>query len=319
MESPLASPALIGLDWGTSSLRAYLMDASGRVVDDRTEPWGIMQLGARSFSEATQQITREWAGAGEVAIIASGMVGSAQGWMQAPYCPVPAGPSEIASALVRVPHANVHIVPGVAQHGNADVMRGEETQIIGALSGHPSLHDGSRVVCPGTHSKWVTITEGRIVGFATYMTGELYSVLMTHSILGRAGRGAADSAAIANAAFVRGVRYARYANRDSASLIFSARARVLLGEISADDVAEYLSGVLIGSEVRDGLAHGAAPAALIGDRSLCARYAAALGEFDVDDVVVIDGSAARGLWQIALAAALVTTSAGVSSHTSGAR
>jgi 2-dehydro-3-deoxygalactonokinase len=302
-----ASPALIGLDWGTTSLRAYLIDVAGSVMAERAEPWGIMRLGDRDFSRARSEITTQWAHAGELPVIACGMVGSALGWVEVPYCTAPAGALEIGTALVGVPGTNVHIVPGVSQYANADVMRGEETQIIGALSLHDELERDSRVVCPGTHSKWVTLRNGRIDSFTTYMTGELYAVLTAHSILGRLARNAVTlTRDVADDAFRIGVRTARDSDRDSAALLFSARARVLLGEVRPEASLDYLSGVLIGGEVRDGLNTGAPPAALIGDAALCVRYVDTLREFNVADTRVIAQSAPAGLWRIAESAGLCT-------------
>ena len=298
-------PALIGLDWGTTTLRAYLMSANGRVMDQRAEPWGIMQLGERDFARANRDITGPWQAAAGLPVIASGMVGSAQGWIEAPYCTAAAGATELAKHLIVIPGADIHIVPGVAQRAQADVMRGEETQVIGAVSMHPQLRRDSLVICPGTHSKWVRIRDARISAFTTYMTGELFSVLSAHSILGRlAGAAATPTSSVAADAFVLGVRTARDSARDTSSLLFSARARVLLGELAAEASLEYLSGLLIGNELRSALAAGPAPDALIGDVPLCARYARALGEFDLCNVPVIDGSAPRGLWEIAKAAEL---------------
>lgn len=309
-----ASPALIGLDWGTSSLRAYLMDASGTVIGERSEPWGIMHLGDRDFARAHRDVTSHWPEADDLPVIACGMVGSAQGWLETPYCPAPAGAAELARSLSTVPGTRVHVVAGVAQRAKPDVMRGEETQIIGALSRHARMARDCRVVCPGTHSKWVTVRHGHIAAFTTYMTGELYAVLTEHSILGRFARGRIEpDPADASDAFRLGVRTARDSEHDSASLLFSARARVLLGDVRPDASLAYLSGVLIGSEVRSGLSGEGAPAALLGDPELCSRYADALREFDVVDVELIAESAPRGLWDIATAAQLCSTSTPLSS------
>jgi 2-dehydro-3-deoxygalactonokinase len=305
MESAaLASPALIGLDWGTSSLRAYLIDGHGAVLGERDEPWGIMHLGDRDYVRACGDITAQWKGAAALPMIACGMVGSAHGWVETPYCPAPAGAAALANSLTTVTGTNVHIVAGIAQHGDADVMRGEETQIIGARSLHARLAHDARVVCPGTHSKWVTVRNGDIDAFTTYMTGELFAVLSAHSILGRFARDTGMSDNSGTDAFRLGVRTARNSKRDSAALLFSVRARVLLGELQPEQSLNYLSGVLIGSELRSGLTDHAAPTALIGAPALCALYMQALREFDVPDVLVIDQSAPRGLWQIATAAGL---------------
>ena len=310
MESAASAlPALIGLDWGTSSLRAYLMDANGTVIGERSEPWGIMHLGDRDFAGAHREVIGQWTEADDLPVIACGMVGSAQGWVEAPYCPAPAGAEDLARSLTIIPGTRVHIVAGVAQRGQPDVMRGEETQIIGALSRAARMAQECRVVCPGSHSKWVTVRNGHIAAFTTYMTGELYSVLSEHSILGRFAHGRTPpDPADASDAFRLGVQTARDSEHDSASLLFSARARVLLGGVRPDASLAYLSGVLIGSEVRSGLSGEVAPEALIGAPALCSRYADALREFDVVDVDLVGDSAARGLWAIATEAQLCSTS-----------
>ena len=300
--------ALIALDWGTTMLRAFLVDAAGVVSAERAEPWGIMQVAHRDFAGACRDITIQWSTATELPIIASGMIGSANGWMDAPYRPTPAGAEELASALVQVAGTKLHIIPGVSQqHGSVDVMRGEETQAIGALSLVPSLGDGALLVFPGTHSKWVRIRDHRIVSFSTYMTGELYGVLRTHSILGRLADGTTHvlSTDEGDAAFALGVTTARDSTRGTEALLFSARARVLLGNLRAAASLDYLSGLIIGGELRDALGDAMAPDALVGDAALCARYMAALALFGIPDVPRIDRAAPTGMWQIAHAAGLI--------------
>ena len=188
------SANLVALDWGSSSLRAYLLDESGRILDRRAEPWGILQLPDRDFRGAFHRITEGWSTvARPLPAIASGMIGSAQGWVEAPYVDLPAGAEQLARQLAPVPDTPLRIVPGLAQRGaSPDVMRGEETQIVGALAAEPDLADGL-VLLPGTHSKWVRLAGGRVREFTTYMTGELFAVLRAHSILGRlASAGAED-------------------------------------------------------------------------------------------------------------------------------
>ena len=149
------APGLVALDWGTTSLRAYLLAADApAVLDERTEPWGIMRLPGGDFAAAFEALTgpwrRRWPG---LAAVAAGMVGSAQGWVEAPYRACPAGAEELAAALVPVPGGLLHVVPGVARWGDRpDVMRGEETQVIGALAVHPALAARARLVLSGTHA-----------------------------------------------------------------------------------------------------------------------------------------------------------------------
>lgn len=293
-------PRLIALDWGTSALRAYLLGAGGEVLERRAEPSGILNVPGRDFAAVYDAITASWRSKHpDLPAIASGMIGSAQGWIEAPYADVPADIETVARALAVVPDVGLRIVSGLAQRGRApDVMRGEETQLFGAMAAVPALAGGGLVVLPGTHSKWARVARGRIEGFTTYMTGELFAVLSRHSILGRLGDvTTADDAS--DPAFVRGVRHARDTRSALANLVFSARSAVLVGDLPPADSFAYLSGVLIGDEVRAGVATGDRPRALVGEPALCDRYAAALGEFGVDDVAILGDTGSSGLWEIA--------------------
>jgi len=292
---------LIALDWGTTSLRAYLLGDAGMVLERRAEPLGILNVIDRDFAGVLASITDRWRGENpELPAIASGMIGSAQGWIEAPYVGVPADLSAVAGGIVMVPGSGLAVVPGVAQRGaSPDVMRGEETQIFGALAERPELGRLATLVMPGTHSKWVRVADGGISRFTTYMTGELFAVLRGHSILGRLATGAPPPDGAPSSAFGRGVRHAAGASEGLAALIFSARSGVLVGDLPASESLEYLSGLLIGDEVRAGLAGGERPDAIIGEPSLCVRYAAALAELGVHDVTVLDDAAPAGLWSIA--------------------
>jgi 2-dehydro-3-deoxygalactonokinase len=291
---------LVALDWGSTSLRAYLLGDGGRILDRRAEPWGILHLPAGDFRAAFDRITAGWSTVSNpLPAIASGMIGSAQGWMEAAYVDLPAGAPQLARRLASVAGTTLRIVPGLAQRGaSPDVMRGEETQIVGALAADPSLVD-ALVVLPGTHSKWVRLAGGRIREFTTYMTGELFSVLRAHSILGRLASGGADEPEPDSAAFARGVSAAQRSADGLGSLLFSARASVLVGDLPAASSLEYLSGLLIGDELRAGLAKGGRPAALIGDPALCARYVAALEQMGLAEVPILADAAPIGLWTIA--------------------
>jgi 2-dehydro-3-deoxygalactonokinase len=295
-----SSGRLVALDWGSSSLRAYLLGERGRIVDRRAEPWGILQLPEGDFRGAFDRITADWRTVSNaLPAIASGMIGSAQGWVAAPYVDLPAGAEQLARRLASVPGTALRIVPGLAQIGaSPDVMRGEETQIVGALAADPGLAD-ALVVLPGTHSKWVRLAGGRIREFTTYMTGELFSVLRAHSILGRLAKARADEPEPDSAAFARGVAAAQRSAGGLGPLLFSARASVLVGDLPAESSLEYLSGLLIGDELRAGLAKGGRPTALIGDPVLCARYVAAFDQFGMAEVPVLADAAPMGLWAIA--------------------
>ena len=308
-------PRLIGLDWGTSSLRAYLLADAETVVEARCRPWGIMHTPPGGFAAAFHDTVGDWRAAYRaVPAIASGMIGSTQGWAQAPYCACPAGPHELASALTPVVMGTddvLYIVPGIEQHGDApNVMRGEETQIAGALALNDALHDQSLLVLPGTHSKWVAVRDGRVEHFDTYMTGELFATLRDHSILGRPAQEAGTSQLPSWTTFARGVEVAREAGECGISpKLFLTRALVVQGKLDATDSLDVLSGVLIGEELRSAIVATPHKApALIGDAALCERYQRAFAVFGVPNVQFIRGVAPAGLWQIAMLAGLLPVS-----------
>ncbi len=303
---------LLALDWGTSSLRAHLLGEGGALLAEREQPWGIMHLPEGGFHAALHGIAGDWLSLG-LPIIASGMVGSAQGWREAPYVDLPAGADTLAQSLTAFDVGDglkLHIVPGV-RHARPDVMRGEETQCIGALALMPALAPRSTLLLPGTHSKWLRLEAGRIADFQTFMTGELYALLAEHSILGRPARAALRlGEAAAPEAFDRGVAAVRAQGAGGASeLLFTTRALVLAGRLNAADSLEYLSGLLVGEELRCALGSvdmRDAPLALIGAAALCQRYRRALALWQVRDVPAVEAAAPVGLWSIAKRAGLVT-------------
>jgi 2-dehydro-3-deoxygalactonokinase len=307
---PLSTaPSLIALDWGTTSLRAYQLGSVGEVLQTRTEPWGVMHVTPGDFPRVFDAMTSEWRKRWpDLNVIAAGMVGSSAGWTDLPYSPCPVGVEELADSVASVENGIVHIVPGVAIFGDTpNMMRGEETEIVGVLELHPELAEESLLVLPGTHSKWVRVSRGRIVDFSTCITGELFALLRDHSILGRAARDTTHvpDRATVEAAFARGVLAARGATAGIAPLLFSARAMVLARRVEPEASLEYLSGLLIGDEIRAGLSGGARPSALVGDPVLCARYVAALRLFGAPQLPVYEGTAAYGLWEIARRAGLL--------------
>jgi 2-dehydro-3-deoxygalactonokinase len=242
---------MIGVDWGTTSFRAFRMARDGTIRDRRTGPRGILNVPDNRFADTLRDEIGPWLAVGEDHVLLSGMIGSRQGWKEAPYLPCPAGAPELAAALVEIEFdwAQVKLVPGLSatdEAGVAEVMRGEETQVFGVLR----MMGGSGLAClPGTHSKWVRVAADRIVGFTTHMTGEAFGALRGHTILGRMMReGPADGAP-----FDAGVRR----SADAGGLlhhIFGARAEVLAGRLAETEAAAYLSGILIGHEVRSALA-----------------------------------------------------------------
>lgn len=270
------TPALITCDWGTSSLRAYLMAADGGMLASRASGQGIMALGGASFPEVLAAIAGDWTRAhGPLPVLLSGMVGSRQGWVEAPYARCPAGLPDLAAALAEVPaqpgFGPVAIVPGVLKDDDAvpDVIRGEEVEVLGALA-RLGISDGLFVL-PGTHSKWVRMEAGRITTFATYMTGEVFAALRGHTILGRMMEEGAFSAE----GFRRGVDAAAALQGPGALLgrLFSLRALGLTGRLDGADSADMLSGLLIGAELRD--ASAGEPFTLVANPALAARYAEA--------------------------------------------
>jgi len=299
---------LLALDWGTSSLRAGLLGASGQVLEARHRPWGILHLPEGGFAAALQGIAGDWlAATPSLPAIAAGMVGSAQGWREAPYAEVPADAAALAGRLLRfeaLPGVVLHIVPGVRRGGERpDVMRGEETQIVGLLG--PQACADARLVLPGTHSKWVKVDAGRIVDFRTYMTGELFALLREHSILGRPAR-EAGAGEPSDETFDAGVAAVRDGGPAGATaLLFSARTRVLAGQLPAAHSLDYLSGLLVGEELRCALPEAGDEAIrLVGEAALCARYRRALWLFGRSALVAGADAAAQGLWQIARRAGL---------------
>jgi 2-dehydro-3-deoxygalactonokinase len=318
-----STAALIALDWGTTALRAYLLDAHGAVLDTRASSAGIMNLPRPAAEGGFDIVFDETCGAwlaanARLPVIAAGMVGSAQGWVEAPYVTTPADSAALVAGIVRVTTnkgITVHIVPGVLEDGALpNVMRGEETQIFGALSGDTTHSE--LIGLPGTHAKWAFVSAGKIERFYTFMTGETFGALRDHTILGRTMR-AADQHDMA--AFIRGVDTAKDAGHAGMlATIFSTRTLGLTGQLKPEQQADYLSGLLIGHELRglnEVLAREHADLAgktlrLIGNDALCERYRHALARFGCNDAKTVAHATERGLHEIALQAGLIRSTAG---------
>lgn len=275
---------LIALDWGTSTLRVARLDGEGRVLEERESAEGILNVPQGGFPAAFEHATKGWRLPPGTLCLASGMVGSRQGWIEAPYCRCPASASDVAARISWLSDApgglRVGLVPGLRTQrgGTPDVMRGEEVQVFGALELLGG--DDGLFVLPGTHSKWVRVQQGRIAAFSTFMTGEVYALLRRHSILARslpAEDGPHDAAA-----FLRGVLHARQAG----SLLhaaFSARTLSLFGQVPDDALPSYLSGLVIGEELRaQRLENSGVEPVLVGNDSLTHRYRAALSAVGVE-------------------------------------
>jgi 2-dehydro-3-deoxygalactonokinase len=290
---------MIGIDWGTTAFRAYRLGPGGTILDRRESEGGILSVPAGGFPAALSAAIGPWLAEGEGLVLLCGMVGSRQGWVEAPYLPCPAGPGEIAGALTPLPFegARCLLVPGLTTRdagGVPDVMRGEETKLIGLLA---ELGPAEALAClPGTHAKWARLSGGRIAGFATQMTGEVRAVLLEHSILGRL----AKDAPMDEAAFLRGVQRAREAG-GLLHHLFGTRGLGLMGELTAEATGSYLSGLLIGHEVAAALAEGApdGPIHLAGSATLTRAYALAFGAFGLTHRLHDPDLALRGLALIA--------------------
>jgi 2-dehydro-3-deoxygalactonokinase len=302
-------PLLIALDWGTTNLHSYRIGQGGAVIDHRDWPLGIMQIADGDFAAALERAMKPWQPLPpDTPVIASGMIGSRQGWREVPYALCPAGLEDIAKVMLPVEWSGrrVWLVPGVScsdRRGIPDVMRGEEVQILGAAGSAPA-EDGLFVI-PGTHSKWVAAGKGRISRFATFMTGEMFAVLKGHSILGRMMQGAA----VDEAAFRRGVVEAQAGGGRLLHSLFGVRAQGLFGKLSETESAGYLSGLLIGAEFMEAPAvlgvEGQPPLVLIGQAALAQHYKTAAGHLGFTVGEAAPHAAARGLWQLGCTTGLV--------------
>jgi 2-dehydro-3-deoxygalactonokinase len=268
-----STPILLACDWGTTNLRAWTLDASGAVVAAKEFSLGVSKLAPGEAAKRFESEVRPAFGAESLPAILCGMIGSNLGWAVAPYADCPAGFGELAKASLEVA-PNVRIIPGLRSEGITgapDVMRGEETQILGWLAQHPERQRGRHlVVHPGTHAKWALVEDGKLARFSTAMTGELFAVLSKHSVLKH------DGPANDDAAFAAGLKAAGDGGALAARL-FSTRSRVVGGGAPAESSPSYLSGLLIGAEVAGMTALMNVDAvALLGDATLCGLYERAL-------------------------------------------
>jgi 2-dehydro-3-deoxygalactonokinase len=287
--------AMIAIDWGTSSFRAYRVGADGATLDRRSSARGILTVESGDFAGVLTSEIGDWLGREPGPIVMSGMIGSRQGWIEVPYVECPAAPEIIARGCRQVTWGDgqrAWIAPGVScrdAHGVPDVMRGEETQILGALY---QLAAEPTVCLPGTHSKLVRIRHGRIESFSTFMTGEVFAVLWRHGILGRLG--STDTVGD-DAAFDGGVDRSAQAE-GLLHHLFGVRARGLFAEMPPESLASYLSGILIGHEIRASAPRG--PVVIIGTAELSRLYGRAFGRLGIEARLIEGEPAPRGLWLI---------------------
>ena len=229
----------IAIDWGSTNLRAWLFEDEKCLESQQSEA-GITRLNGKSPQEVLNDVTKTWRD-GDTPIVMAGMVGSNVGWKTAPYLPLPARFSDIGEQLTRVDD-NVWIIPGLSvdRKDNQNVMRGEETQLLGARTIAPS----SVYVMPGTHCKWVLADKQKIEYFQTVMTGELHHLLMHHSLVGSGLPKQKPSQMAFSAGLERGI-----ATPAILPQLFEVRASHVLGTLPPEEVSEFLSGLLIGAEV----------------------------------------------------------------------
>lgn len=286
---------LLALDWGTSSLRGARLDARGQALEERSFGRGILTVAPGEFPAVFETCFGDWMQAPEALCLMSGMVGSRQGWLEAPYCACPAGFAEIAAQLAWVAPGRIAIVPGLCceMDGIPDVMRGEETQIFGALQ-LLGLQD-ALLVLPGTHSKWVEVRAGRIQSFRTFMTGEFFALLRQHSILSRTLP--SSDTEFDDAAFEQGVALA-LRGHSLLQTAFSTRTLSLFDRLPASALPSYLSGLVIGEELRAQSLAAGNSVVVIGSEALTQRYQKALALRGVTAQCVGAQASWTGLWAI---------------------
>lgn len=294
----IANIALIACDWGTSNRRAFALDIQGAVIAEKSDNQGMLALKPHEFDASFRLFAGEWL-AHSPPVIICGMAGSRMGWSEAPYLPCPADPAGLAGALKRAPgDLNVHLVPGVCVEGpEPDVMRGEETKVLGL-----GLREGV-VLSPGTHPKWIFVREGRISGFRTYMTGEVFQALQAMGTISQlAVDGPHDEAA-----FSEGVARGRL-SPDLLHALFGVRTRALFNRLKPEQVKSFLSGLLIGMEMADALREmpGLASVTAIGSASLVHHYSSAARQFGLEILpIAAELLVPAALWRIACDAGLV--------------
>jgi 2-dehydro-3-deoxygalactonokinase len=271
----------VAVDWGSTNRRIYHIAADGRVVSRSADGRGL-----HAITDFPTEIDRLRSDIGALPILLAGTIGSNRGWVEVPYVPAPARLADIAVGVLQVADG-VAIVPGVsvADALRPDVMRGEEVQVLGALA--LGLIGDGLVCLPGTHSKWVVVSDGAIASIRTVMTGDIFAALQSASVL-------ADllvDAPACDAVFALGVDHGLESN-DLTAELFTTRARVLTAGMTRADAASRISGLLIGTDVRIGLGHGRADAVpLIGASGLCERFALALRRAG-REAIIIDGDTA---------------------------
>jgi 2-dehydro-3-deoxygalactonokinase len=293
-------------DWGTSRFRLWLVDCDGQLLVEKRSEDGLDASRARGFAATLEGHLSGLGAPDNLPVIICGMAGSRQGWVEANYVPVPADLSAILSGSVRIEGIgrDVRIIPGLSQSGvSPNVMRGEETQLLGAILDR-NLSNGI-IAMPGTHSKWVELKAGRAESFSTYLTGELYALLASQSILRHSIGDAAASASPDHPQFTAALKLMLSGERMLGEL-FGIRAAMLLDNLPPDGAASRLSGLLIGAEIAAARAKHEGKVTLVASGAMATLYGKALYvaglEFDLVDAdeAVRKGLfvAASGIWPV---------------------
>ncbi|MGQ0483844.1 MAG: 2-dehydro-3-deoxygalactonokinase [Hyphomicrobiales bacterium] len=296
------SGRFIALDWGTTSFRAYLADGEGQATETVSAPEGILAVRDGDFDAALERHIGTWDVA--LPVIAAGMIASRQGWIELPYAACPAGPAELAAALHR--HTSkrgrsIGFATGLScrsSSGIPDVMRSEETQVFGSLE-----NGGGHFVTPGTHSKWIVAEDGKIVRFATYMTGEVFAALKHHTILGKLMQEGPEN----EEAFAKGVRAALADPAGFLHRIFSTRSLALFNEMAPEHLASYLSGQVIGTEIAHARAGNPKNAdhVVLASEAIATRYVKAMAIAGLKARSGDPNSIVKGLARLAKEAGLI--------------
>lgn len=270
----------IAADWGTTQLRLWAMTGEGIALAEARLPRGMGSLVPTDYEDVLAAAIADWRAKDQVIpVLVCGMAGARSGWREAPYLEAPCSLSDIAGRAIQVPTEgalDVRILPGVslARDGRFDVMRGEETQLLGLIDAEPTF---AGIAClPGTHAKWARLADGRLLTFTTFMTGEVFSLLAERSVLRHTVGGSEDG--WDEAAFAQGVEQGLAAPERLTASLFTLRAEGLVAGTAAPVLRARLSGLLIGVEIAAATAEidAGAPVAVIGSGRLGALYARAL-------------------------------------------
>ncbi len=278
-----------GVDWGSSGFRAYRFDRSGAVVETIESDLGIKFSKDHGFEDSLFETLGHWFKTGDQVFLC-GMICSKNGWIESPYISCPADLEQLATKAKAVKVRGIECVflPGVSLTTPPDIMRGEELQLLGTTPADKTY----LAIIPGTHSKWIRVTEQTIIEFSTIATGEIFEVLLNHSLVGSLCNDSEWNEAV----FLNAVK-SGFKSKTIISDLFTCRSGVLLAQTTATDAYAKLSGLLIGNEIREGLQlsnSAGVPIVLIGDAALCQKYQIALKHLNLTASMEPPHSASRG-------------------------